>query len=141
MATKGRESAVARRLRELEEEERRLHQTMKDVGRHMRKLERASGDAIDSAPSAWSTREQLRAPELSEGPVSRREESATAGDAEVSRSAASSQSDKRFANYFSSGSFIKTRPLARQRRTERNKAIFMLLFVLLVGYLVYQLFF
>ena len=44
----------------------------------------------------------------------------------------STQAPPRFANYFASGSFGKSRPLAEERRIQRNKAIFMIIVVLLV---------
>lgn len=48
---------------------------------------------------------------------------------------------ERFANYFSSGSFGKTRPLGYEKRLQRNKAIFMVIFVVIVAYVMYRVFF
>ncbi len=128
MPTRERESALARRLRELEEEERRLRQNMKNVSRQLRRLERGASEPFDSRVPA-----ETRAP--AQDPMPRPQEAAPSG-----RRAEPSE-DKRFANYFASGSFVKTRPLGRERRVQRNKAIFLLIFVLLMGYLVYHLIF
>ncbi|MFH0908593.1 MAG: hypothetical protein V1929_07515 [bacterium] len=46
--------------------------------------------------------------------------------------------DERFANYFSSGSFGKAGPLSRERKLQRNRAIFMILVVALAAFLLYR---
>ena len=136
MATSGREGALARRLRELEEEERRLNQSMKEVNRHMRKLERGAADVFEARTAPSPRPAPVQEPELS--PVGEEPLAPRAGAAP--RRAAPRGSEK-FASYFASGSFVKPRPLGRERRVQRNKAIFMLVFVLIVGYLVYHLIF
>ena len=51
--------------------------------------------------------------------------------------------DRRFINYFSttSGAFNIGRPHRRERKVQRNKAIFMLVVVLVTFYIVYRLLF
>lgn len=133
MPASEREGVLARRLRQLEEEERALRQSMKEINRQLRRLERGSGDglelrrALSAMPSPPTT---AAAPEPDSDPL---------GTAAPRRPVA--RPNERFANYFASGSFVKTRPLGRERRVQRNKAIFMVLFVLLMGYLVFHLVF
>lgn len=135
-----REGSLARRLRQLEEEERLLRQSMKDVNRQLRKLERGAADAYDSKPSAWTAR-NAAPPEAPPQEVPREQPVPEAPPVEMAVRRPATRSNDRFANYFASGSFVKTRPLGRERRVQRNKAIFMMIFVLLVGYLVYHLVF
>ena len=47
----------------------------------------------------------------------------------------------RFANYFASGSFGRNRPMAQEKKVQRNKAVFMLIFVLLFGSILVKLIF
>ena len=48
-------------------------------------------------------------------------------------------SDNRLAKYLASGSFMDTRPLRQEKSVQRNKAIFMVLFVVMVAYVVMRL--
>ncbi|HMP75550.1 MAG TPA: hypothetical protein PKE12_04560 [Kiritimatiellia bacterium] len=137
MATSGKEGSLARRLRELEEEERRLRQSMKEVNRHMRKIERGAADSFESRTAAALRAPPPAAPETA---PTQAEVETVAGRPAAPRRVGPRESDK-FASYFSSGSFVKPRTLGRERRVQRNKAIFMLIFVGLVGYLVYHLVF
>lgn len=45
----------------------------------------------------------------------------------------------RFSNYFSAGSIVAARPLRQEKSIQRNKAIFMVIFVAIVGFLVFRL--
>ena len=47
---------------------------------------------------------------------------------------------ERFASYLSSGSFGRSRPLTQEKRIQRNKAVFMLIFVALIAFLLIQAF-
>ena len=49
--------------------------------------------------------------------------------------------DKRFANYFTSGTFITPRPLRTEKNVQRNKAVFMVILLVLVGLWVFSLWF
>ncbi len=49
--------------------------------------------------------------------------------------------DQRFATYFGSGSLHSVRPLRQERRTQRNRALFMLGMALFVLYVVYHVIF
>lgn len=50
--------------------------------------------------------------------------------------------DERFANYFSSGSFLgETGGLKQEKSVQRNKAVFMIIIVIIVAFSVYQLVF
>ncbi len=138
------EGALARRLRALEDEERALRHSMKDVNRRIRKIER--GEPVDvpgpraiprrAAPDGATPAAPVEAvnqpmdealPPTVPPPGGRR---------------APARGSERFANYYA-GHFHRgeIRPLHRERKVQRNKAIFMLVFVALVGYLVYRMIF
>ena len=139
------ESPLERRLRELEEEERALQQNLKEVTRKARKMESLTGEPglTRTEPRLASTVPRPGAPvadglpdedpELELPPV---RPSPAPGMAP--RNPAPRQTDQ-FASYFASGSFGKARPLGRERRVMRNKAIFMLILVALVAFVVYRL--
>jgi hypothetical protein len=48
------------------------------------------------------------------------------------------EKNERFASYLASGSFGKARPLSKERKLQRNKAIFMLIVVLLLAFVLYK---
>lgn len=124
------ESPLARRLRELEEEERALQQHVKEVSRKARKMESLNSEPGFSRtePRVASTVPRPGAPPPRPAPA----------PGMAPRNPNPRETD-RFANYFASGSFGKSRPMVRERRVMRNKAIFMLILVALVGFLVYRL--
>lgn len=140
------EGALARRLRALEEEERLVRQSLKDISRRMRKLERGQPVELPEPRTApWRgapepiVPESLQPVEPIQQPI--HEPLPTSIPPPGGRRPAARESD-RFANYFA-GHFQRgaVRPLNRERRVQRNKAIFMLIFVALVGYLVYRMIF
>lgn len=47
--------------------------------------------------------------------------------------------DQRFANYFSSGNFLGGRPMKQEKSVQRNKAVFMILVVIVVAFIVFRL--
>ena len=49
--------------------------------------------------------------------------------------------DQRFANYFSSGGFLGGRPMKQEKSVQRNKAVFMLVVVIIVAFSVFRLVF
>ena len=49
--------------------------------------------------------------------------------------------DQRFANYFSSGGFLGGRPMKQEKSVQRNKAVFMLVVVIVVAFSVFRLVF
>lgn len=136
-----RESALARRLRELEEEERRIRQSIKEVDRQLRKLERARGGDGRLAPiSSVVAKPAIReAAPLAEPNAPAAGPEPSGNSAEVPLRSLSPAQNDRFARYFASGSFVRARPLERERRMMRNKSIFLLIVALLLGFLVYRL--
>lgn len=140
------EGSLARRMRALEEEERALRQSMKDVNRRMRKLERGQPvDVPERREFAWQGAAAQHAP-ASTAPVEAvnqpMDEPLPAAIPPPGSRRLPSRGSDRFANYFA-GHFQRgeVRPLNRERKIQRNKAIFMVLFVVLVGYLVYRMIF
>lgn len=49
--------------------------------------------------------------------------------------------DERFANYFSTGNFLGGKPLKRERSVQRNRAIVMLVAVIIFAFIVFNLLF
>ena len=49
--------------------------------------------------------------------------------------------DQRFANYFSSGGFLGGRPMKQEKSVQRNKAVFMIVVVVIVAFSVFRLVF
>jgi hypothetical protein len=47
--------------------------------------------------------------------------------------------DQRFANYFSSGNFLGSRPMKQEKSVQRNKAVFMIVVVIVVAFSVFRL--
>jgi hypothetical protein len=47
--------------------------------------------------------------------------------------------DQRFANYFSSGNFLGGRPMKQEKSVQRNKAVFMIVVVIVVAFSVFRL--
>lgn len=139
------ESPLARRLRELEEEERALQQHVKEVTRKARKME-----SLTSEPGLSRTEPRLASsvprpgapppePVAEPEPVEVTPPPRPAPAPGMAPRNPSPRETDRFANYFASGSFGKSRPMVRERRVMRNKAIFMLILVALVAFLVYRL--
>ncbi len=148
MARSETESPLNRRLRELEEEERALQQHLKEVTRKARKMESLSSEPgfNRGEPRLASTVPRPGAPpptvpaETDEGalpgpPVAKSRP--VPGMAPRNPHA----NPERFANYFANGSFGSARPLSRDRKVMRNKAIFMLILVALVAFVLYRVVF
>lgn len=49
--------------------------------------------------------------------------------------------DERFVNYFSSGNFLGVRPMRKEKNVQRNKAVFMVVVVIIVAFSVIRLVF
>ncbi|HOW97228.1 MAG TPA: hypothetical protein P5567_05575 [Kiritimatiellia bacterium] len=60
---------------------------------------------------------------------------------EPTRKAGHLLKDDRFANYFASGSFVGAPPVKGEGRVQRNKAVFMIFIVVIVGFVLYSLIF
>ena len=60
---------------------------------------------------------------------------------EPTRKAGHLLKDDRFANYFASGSFVGAPPAKGEGRVQRNKAVFMIVIVVVVGFVLYSLIF
>ncbi|MCS6771518.1 MAG: hypothetical protein NZ740_05785 [Kiritimatiellae bacterium] len=141
-----RENALERRLREVEEEERRIRQHIKEVSRRLRKIERGRVDDLLPTPfvtgpvqiSARGSAPTADRPEPQSNSPTREESQATVPP--MGRTT-NPVGDARFLRYFASGTFVHSRPLERERRVLRNKALFLLLVALLLAYLVYSLVF
>jgi hypothetical protein len=149
MAKQESESKLTRRLRELEEEGRALQHHLKDVERKARRMEN-----LVSEPGLTRTEPRLASTVPRPGAAPQPTPDDDAEEAVPTAAPASRPSaipgmaprnpnanPERFANYLASGSFGNSRPLGRERRVMRNKAIFMLILVALVAFLLYRVVF
>lgn len=133
------ETAYERRLRELEEEAERVRKSMQQI---MRNVDRNPPGA-PAAPAQARIRSTVYQRQVLEPDVA-----VTAGSVEPAPAGSEPEvapaerfvgrerpapvsRQERLANYLASGSFGKAGSLSRERRIQRNKAIFMLLFALL----------
>jgi hypothetical protein len=132
------ESAYERRIRELEEEADRVRKSMQALMKEGSRLPPAAGLADPQRtarrPSATATPRPLDTVRPHEA-----EERDDAPDVRstpfIRRAAEGVAPQEKLANYLSTGSFGKGRPLSRERRIQRNKAIFTLLVALLAVYM------
>lgn len=150
MARKDTGSPLDRRLRELEEEERVLQQRLKEAGRKARRMEGLTGE-----PGLSRSEPRLASSVPRPGAITEPSEPAPEEPAATTPLAAarlthrpgaaarppSRPETERFASYFANGSFGRARPLGRERRVMRNKAIFMLLVAALAAFVLYRLIF
>lgn len=142
-------SPYERRIRELEKERELLQRNIKSVAKSLSKTGVDPLEAAERMARLPPPREYQKPPEPS---LSSRQMQAryatrdapepavaeTPGDAAPAAPKKVASKDERFANYFSSGSFGKSGPLSRERKVQRNRAIFMILVVALVAFLVYR---
>jgi hypothetical protein len=150
-------SAIDRRLKELEKESKLLRGEVRSLSKAVKKPESlaASGRFRPPPPEPRPP----RTPERSAGPAHRPERPAgqfnwgPRGPAAPPKPEAAVGSppagepqrnpvekDKRFANYFSSGGLMGTRPLRQEKNVQRNKAIFMIVLLVIVGLWVASIF-
>lgn len=146
MARQEPETPLERRLRELEEEERALQQHVKEVARKVRKIEHVAADSgfPRGEPRLASTVPRPGAPETlaaAEAGVDPAPAPRAAPAPGMAPRNPGPRETERFANYFANGSFGKARPMGRERQVMRNKAIFMVVVVALVAFLLYRLVF
>ncbi len=144
MARHDSETPLERRLRELEEEERALQQHLKEMSRKVRKIESVAGESVfpRGEPRLASTVPRPGAPAAPAAvpdPVPAEPELRPAAAPGMAPRNPGPRETERFANYFASGSFGRARPMGREKRLMRNKAIFMLVVVALVAFLFYRL--
>jgi hypothetical protein len=145
------ESAYDRRLRELEEEADRIRKNMQVVMKNMNR--RGPDAAIDRPPAkttftprssvkpSWQGEVDLSSDSRATATAVAEAEIDGAGEIDASKPIAvaaygstpliQEKRQPQLASYLASGSFGKRGSLARERRIQRNKAIFMLLFALL----------
>ncbi|MBU1693929.1 MAG: hypothetical protein KKC51_08180 [Verrucomicrobia bacterium] len=165
MCAVARKMPFERRLKELEREARQVRADLKVLNKALQKPERL---AAVSRPKSLKKIEEAVAPPNRGDPVVRsrepgagappvptgelfawrspvpvREKGRTAPGraAEPTPKAGHLLQDDRFANYFSSGSFVRTRPAAGGSRVQRNKALFMLVLVIIFGFILFSFLF
>lgn len=146
------ESALDRRLRDLERESEELRRNMKAVSRALKK-----GEDVPSArpvppskpeerrPAVHKTAEPEEKPsgdgDLFEWKKQRRkvEPPAPAPKSPPQRAPKKAPPiDQKFASYLTTGSFTPVAQAREDRSVQRNKAIFMILVVLLVGFIIFK---
>lgn len=161
MCAARKKSPLENRLRELEKEADIIRQDMKVLSRAMKKpdqlaaLPRLKSHRIAppprqiphvAPPAVPSPERPAAAPPgdlFPESPVASPppRELPTVGETASERPRSHMSRDERFRNYFGHGSFLPARPLKQERRVQRNKAIFVLVVVVVFGFIVYRMFF
>ncbi len=134
MAQAEMESPLARRMRELEEEQAELQRRMKDLSRKARKMGAETSTRLPERPVVRSTalpdNREVSVPSAQAVEAVEQESAAGAASAPPSRSTPPRPGNPRaphYASYLSGGPLGRARPLSQERRLVRNKAIFMLL--------------
>lgn len=139
------ESPLTRRLRELEEEERALQQHLKEVSRKARKMETLTSEPgfNRGEPRVASTVPRPGAEPVEEDAAPPAPERPAAKPVNAPGMAPRNPgvSPDRFANYFANGSFGNSRPMGRESKLVRNKAIFMLIILALLAFVLYRVVF
>ena len=170
-STAGNKSSLERRLKDLEKEARLVQGDIKSLSRALRKPEEISAiPRLKSIHPEYVKPPSRRDPILAEPPRETSEpEEEEAGepqggedlfswaprntgrpevpdpgqqiDIQGPRPRQAVSGDKRFANYFTSGTFITPRPLRTEKNVQRNRAIGMIILLVLVGLWVFSLWF
>lgn len=146
------ESALDRRLRDLERESEELRKNMKVVSRALKKGEDVP--LVDPAspperehkrPAVHKVAEPEQKPsgdgDLFDWKKQRRKvqpPAPTPKPPETRTPKKSAPIDQRFASYLTTGSFTPVAQAREDRSVQRNKAIFMILVVLLVGFVIFK---
>jgi hypothetical protein len=164
MGRSGKTSLFDRKLEELQQERERVEDTIKSLSKAIRKIESAS-ELPPAAPSRAPAMPRIARTTVSPAAAVRAQETlervfGTSADTSPAPSApAAPEGDLlpgfspppavggkkpisdagKFAAYLASGSFGKAPPLAKEKRIQRNKAIFMVLFVLIAAYVLYRM--
>jgi hypothetical protein len=144
LSPKKRTTSLERKLKELEQEKERVQHEIKSLAKAMKK-----GDLPSPPPPPRPAPASNLPPRLApdprpvdpfDDPFKNDPLTEAQPPLGIPRKA-SVYGDERFANYFSTGGF-KSSPLpARQDRSvQRNKAIFMVALVVIVGYIIYSVF-
>jgi hypothetical protein len=140
------ETSFERRMKEVEKEAEAVSHHIRSLSKSVQKLDQradAAGVAQQTQREVMRHSAPVRAPALSAHAGAQQTESGAwrgeGGDAtETATPGKPARGDERFVSYFSSGSFGKARPLSQERRLQRNKAIMMIVFVIIVAFILYR---
>ncbi len=131
-------SVLDRRLREMEEESRQLRNRYKLLKKTMKR----GGAGTPPASSAESSHESEREGWIRDGgPSNAAEDTRDTAWARGGEGPPGQRNrvrgDERFAHYFSTGGFKPLTPIGTDRSIQRNKAIFMVVIVIIFAYIIY----
>lgn len=156
------ETAFERKLKDIEREKRRVQNEIKSLSRALKKgelpppassaprvpLRQRPAPVQERKPTASSSEKQ--APQEASGELfawskdkepeqPRKEEQGKKPLASplVAEKKKPIHGDERFSNYFSAGGFHSPMPAPQNRSIQRNKAIFMIVLVIVVGYIIF----
>jgi hypothetical protein len=140
------QSQVERRLRELEEEKELVRKDIRTLSKALKNREEFAGvpRLKSSSPAVTARRSAAAAPAPGPAPAAapeepRPREMLDEGAAALRAKGSPVSKDSRFTNYFQVDTAQGRRPLRQEKSVQRNKAIFMLVIVLLAAYIVYRL--
>jgi len=149
-------SPLDRKLRELAEEEERVRKELKSLEKAIKKGDvplaplpprsPAPGQAVKPAGTSVADPGTEVNPAFDGKPFAWDDsaDNTAAGVAVPSKPAGDKTKskvyqDERFASYFTTGGFKSTVPLRHDAKVQRNKAVFMVVLVLLLGYILYAM--
>jgi len=150
------ESAFDRKLKDIEREKRRLQNEIKSLSRAMKKGDVPPPGTTDSRMPP----RRIPAPDKKESPSNAQEppgelfawnkDKAAPREAEspakpltsplVAEKKMPVHGDERFSNYFSAGGLKTPYPARQERSIQKNKAIFMVVLVIVLGYIIFTVF-
>ena len=144
-------SALDRRMEKIQREDERIRQDIRSLHKAIKRskpLPRASSAGADSDDqNVGSETRRGRSPNLQRSAAEAIEETGntvayrTPQNSAVTRSRHRQEDDNRFARYFATGSLMGGQPLKQEKSIQRNKAIFMILFVSMLAFIVFKLIF
>lgn len=168
-STAGNKSSLERRLKELEKEAKLVQGDIRSLSRALKKPDEISAiPRLKSVQQEYVKPPARRDPILAERRIQEpepeeagesqegedlfswtprnapRQDSLTPApepDIQGPRPRQAVSGDKRFANYFSSGTFITPRPLRTEKNVQRNRAVGMIILLILVSLWVFSLWF
>ncbi len=151
---KKQESSFERKLKEIEREKRRIEHDIKSLSKAMKRGELPPPPTPPRAAPSPGPRPTTGQPapkdsagewgamhkEKEAGHTSEEAHRAPLGSPLVPEKKMPVYGDERFTNYFSAGGFKSPMPARQERSIQRNKAVFMVVLVIIIGYIIFTVF-
>ncbi len=139
---KKKESSFERKLKEIEREKRRIDHDIKSLSKAMKRGELPPPPGprpTTGRPAPKESDGELGAmhKEKEAGHTSEEAHKALLGSPLVPEKKIPVYGDERFTSYFSAGGFKAPMPARQERSIQRNKAVFMVVLVIIIGYIIF----